>query len=147
MTQTQILRDWDGQERIILDLLIRQNEAKAKLITLMQRIHAESQGKEADFDCMPENVDRLDTASSSAEIMGGTHSTPLLSCYSSRYFFVDPFCHDHEQKLTPPKKPCCRLPRLEARDARVDWAVPRVREGLSSLFFVYTIRMWKVRKA
>lgn len=44
----------------------------------------ESAGKEADFDCMPENVDSLDASQAATEFMGGTRSTPLLSCYSQR---------------------------------------------------------------
>lgn len=50
----------------------------------MQKIHAESVGREADFDCMPENVDSLNLNSAHTEFMGGTRSTPLLSCYSQR---------------------------------------------------------------
>lgn len=71
-----------GEERIILELLLKKNEVRGRLVNLMQKLSSSSSGREADFDCMPENVDSLDP--SSAELMGGTRSTPLLSCYSSR---------------------------------------------------------------
>jgi hypothetical protein len=73
-----------GHETTILQLLLKQGEVRAKLVNLMQKLYSESIGHEADFDCMPENVDSLDLQSSASELMGGTRSTPLLSCYSSR---------------------------------------------------------------
>ena len=81
-----LLPSHKGQEKTILELLLRQGEVRAKLVGIMQKLHAESAGKEADFDCMPENVDSLDLSSVGAqtEFMGGTRSTPLLSCYSQR---------------------------------------------------------------
>jgi hypothetical protein len=52
----------------------------------MQRIYQESVGREADFDCMPENVDSIDTMSGSAaaELGGGTRATPMMGCYNAR---------------------------------------------------------------
>jgi hypothetical protein len=59
-------------------------QVRGKLVDFMQRIHANSSGREVDFDCMPENVDSLDPNSSASEFYGGTSQTPLLSCYSQR---------------------------------------------------------------
>ena len=76
------------EDRMILELLLRQNEVKDKLVKIMQKLHAVSSlkynqfyssahtipqqdsqnGKEADFDCMPMNMDVLDSAGASAEL-------------------------------------------------------------------------------
>ena len=61
-------------------------QVKNRLVKIMQRIHAESVGHEADFDCMPENVDSIDTQSGSAaaELGGGTRATPLMGSFNVR---------------------------------------------------------------
>lgn len=63
-------------------LCVDQKQVRARLVGIMQKLHSQSVGHEADFDCMAENVDSLDPFST--EMMGGTRSTPLLSCYSAR---------------------------------------------------------------
>lgn len=62
------------------------NQVKNRLVKIMQRIYQESIGKEADFDCVPENVDSIDTSSGScaAELGGGTGTTPMMGCYNAR---------------------------------------------------------------
>lgn len=45
------------ENKQILRLLLRQKEVKARLLKLVSRIHAESVGHEAKFECMPDNTD------------------------------------------------------------------------------------------
>jgi hypothetical protein len=61
-------------------------QVKNRLVKIMQRIYQESVGHEADFDCIPENVDSIDIASGAgaAELGGGTRATPLMGCYNAR---------------------------------------------------------------
>ena len=60
----------------ILELLLRQEELKAKLVNIVQEIHKESIGNEVTFDCMPDH-------SSVMEEGGDLHKT-LASSYLSR---------------------------------------------------------------
>lgn len=46
----------------ILNLLLRQNEVRKRLLKLVQTIYKESVGFEANFSCIPENSDILDNA-------------------------------------------------------------------------------------
>ena len=42
-------------------------------------------GKDADFDCMPMNMDVLDAAGASAELQGGGYLNSSSSCFASAY--------------------------------------------------------------
>ena len=52
----------------------------------MKRLHTESIGKEADFDCMPENIDSVaDSFIGASEFFGGSvKATSLMSSYNAR---------------------------------------------------------------
>ena len=52
---------------------------------IMQTLHAESQnGCDADFDCMPMNMDVLDAHGASNELQGGSNSSSYISSFHSR---------------------------------------------------------------
>lgn len=68
-------------------------QVKDRLARIMQRIHTDSVGKEADFDCMPENMDSIDPHSSAADLGGGTPTTPLLGMYNARRFAFYSACN------------------------------------------------------
>ena len=68
----------------ILGLLLKQNEVRDRLVKIMKKLHSESVGKEADFDCMPENIDSLADSFCASEFAGNAKATSLMSCYSAR---------------------------------------------------------------
>ena len=71
MSDAQLLTSCQ-EDRTILELLLRQNEVKDKLVSIMQRLYKGSlNGMDADFDCMPMNMDVLDSAHASMELQGG----------------------------------------------------------------------------
>lgn len=69
----------------ILSLLFKQNDVRDRLVKIMKRIHTESVGREADFDCMPENVDSISDAFHAASEFGGAQkATSLMGSYTAR---------------------------------------------------------------
>ena len=75
------------EDRMILQLLLRQNEVKDQLVGIMQELHKNSQGcKDADFDCMPMNMDVLDAVGASAQLQGGmsSASSSLAASFHAR---------------------------------------------------------------
>lgn len=45
------------EDQFILGMLMQQEQVLQKLVSLVQRLHRESEGKEASLDCIPENED------------------------------------------------------------------------------------------
>lgn len=69
----------------ILSLLFKQNEVRDRLVKIMKRLYSESVGKEADFDCMPENVDSIsDSFHAASEFAGAQKATSLMGSYNAR---------------------------------------------------------------
>lgn len=71
------------EDHTILNLLLRQREVRAKLVAFMKELHDNSaNGKDADFDCMPMNMDVMDPAIAASELQGGSGS---MSAYVSSF--------------------------------------------------------------
>ncbi len=71
------------EDHTILNLLLKQCELRATLVSFMKELHERSQnGKDADFDCMPMNMDVMDPAMAAAEMQGGSGS---MSAYVSSF--------------------------------------------------------------
>lgn len=68
----------------ILSLLLKQNDVRDRLVKIMKRLHSESLGKEADFDCVPENIDSVAGSFSASEFSGNAKATSLMNSYSAR---------------------------------------------------------------
>jgi hypothetical protein len=64
-----------------LGMLLAQQTVLAKLSEVAQKIHKDSVGNEASFDCMPDNLDQIH---SSAEFVLGKQSEPLLGSFMCR---------------------------------------------------------------
>jgi hypothetical protein len=62
----------------VLNLLLNQEEVMSKLTALVQKIHGNSVGNEASFDCIPENLDQVHHSS---ELSSGRQSEPLLGSF------------------------------------------------------------------
>jgi hypothetical protein len=82
----QVLLTSCQEDRAILELLLRQNEVKDRLVSIMQRLYKGSlNGMDADFDCMPMNMDVLDSAHASMELQGGGVSNSSSSSMAASF--------------------------------------------------------------
>ena len=73
------------EDQVILNLLLRQNELRDTLVQIMKDLHADSQGgRDADFDCMPMNMDVIDPVLAATDLQGGSSMSSFVSSFHSR---------------------------------------------------------------
>jgi hypothetical protein len=62
-------------------MLLEHEQVLAKLGDVVKKIHTESIGNEASFECMPDNLDQIH---GSDEFMPGKQTEPLLGSFMCR---------------------------------------------------------------
>jgi hypothetical protein len=70
-----------GHNHEALTMILKHEEVLDKLTRTVQKLHADSVGNEASFDCMPDNLDRIHTAD---DVVRGGFSEPLLGSFMCR---------------------------------------------------------------
>jgi hypothetical protein len=68
----------NGHNDMALRMLLTHGEILSKLSEVVKKIHKDSVGNEASFECMPENLDQIHSIS---EFVSGKQSEPLLGSF------------------------------------------------------------------
>jgi hypothetical protein len=73
----------NGNNNTALGMLLTHEKVLSKLGDVVQKIHADSIGNEASFECMPDNLDQIFGATD-FEYVPGKQSEPLLGSFLCR---------------------------------------------------------------